>query len=46
MAEMETSTGTMVKVFTTGTEVQVFRLAGSVPTDSWTGDGNKSGDQV
>ena len=39
-AEIEPSSGTVVKVFTTGTEVQVFRLAGHVPTDSWTGDGN------
>jgi uncharacterized protein YbcI len=46
IAEMEASTGTVVKVFTTGTEVQVFRLAGSVPTDTWTGDGNESDDQA
>jgi uncharacterized protein YbcI len=39
-AEIETSSGTVVKVFTTGTEVQVFRLAGSVPTGTWSGDGN------
>ena len=45
MAEMEASTGTVVKVFTTGTEVQVFRLAGSVPTDTWTGNGNKADGQ-
>ena len=38
-AEIETSTGTVVKVFTTGTEVQVFRLAGNVPTDTWSGNG-------
>jgi uncharacterized protein YbcI len=42
-AEIETSTGTIVKVFTTGTEVQVFRLAGSVPTDTWSGNGDGSG---
>ncbi len=39
-AEIETSSGTVVKVFTTGTEVQVFRLAGHVPTDTWSGNGN------
>ena len=44
-AEIETSTGTVVKVFTTGTEVQVFRLAGSVPTDTWSGNGNGSSNQ-
>ncbi len=39
VAEIETSSGTVVKVFTTGTEVQVFRLAGNVPTDTWSGNG-------
>ena len=42
-AEIEPSSGTVVKVFTTGTEVQVFRLAGHVPTDTWSGDGNGNG---
>jgi uncharacterized protein YbcI len=42
-AEVETATGTVVKAFTTGTVVQVFLLAGTVPTDNWSGDG--SGDQ-
>ena len=37
--------GTVVKVFTTGTEVQVFRLAGNVPTDTWSGNGNGSSNQ-
>jgi uncharacterized protein YbcI len=36
-AEIETTTGTMVKVFTTGTVVQVFLLAGRVPTENWSG---------
>jgi uncharacterized protein YbcI len=36
-AEVETTTGTLVKVFTTGTMVQVFLLAHSVPTDAWRG---------
>jgi uncharacterized protein YbcI len=38
-AEIETTTGTVVKVFTTGTVVQVFLLAGSVATESWSGSG-------
>ncbi len=38
-AEVEATTGTVVKAFTTGTVVQVFLLADSVPTDSWSGDG-------
>jgi uncharacterized protein YbcI len=36
-AEVETSTGTVVKVFTTGTVVQVFLLATGVPEGSWSG---------
>ena len=39
-ADIETSSGTVVKVFTTGAEVQVFRLAGNVPTDTWSGSGD------
>ena len=34
-AEVETTTGTVVQVFTTGTMVQVFRLVHDVPTDTW-----------
>ena len=34
-AEVETATGTVVQVFTSGTTVQVFLLADRVPTDSW-----------
>jgi uncharacterized protein YbcI len=34
-AEVQTSTGAIVQVFTTGSMVQVFLLAGSVPTESW-----------
>src|SRR5581483_2722205 len=37
-AEVETTTGSVVQVFTTGTMVQVFLLASSVPADSWSGD--------
>jgi uncharacterized protein YbcI len=42
-AEIETSTGAVVQAFPTGTVVQVFLLAGSVPTETWSGNG--SGDQ-
>ena len=38
-AEVESGTGTVVKVFTSGTVVQVFLLAHSVPADSWNGSG-------
>jgi uncharacterized protein YbcI len=34
-AEVETSTGTVVQVFSTGTVVQVFLLANGVPSDAW-----------
>ena len=36
-AEIEPTTGTVVKVFTTGAVVQVFLLASDVPADSWSG---------
>jgi uncharacterized protein YbcI len=39
--EMETPTGTVVKVFATGTVVQVFQLARSVPADTWSGIGRE-----
>src|SRR5690348_12160290 len=35
-SEVETGTGTMVGVFTTGTTVQVFLMANSVPAGTWT----------
>ncbi len=38
-AEVEPATGTVVKVFTTGTVVQVFLLDRNVPTDTWKRDG-------
>jgi uncharacterized protein YbcI len=34
-AEVETATGTVEQVFTSGTTVQVFLLAGHVATDTW-----------
>jgi uncharacterized protein YbcI len=38
-AEIEPTTGTVVKVFTNGTKVQVFLLARGVAADSWSGNG-------
>jgi len=38
-AEVETTTGAVVHAFTTGTMVQVFRLAGRIPADAWNGSG-------
>ncbi len=38
-AEVETASGTVVKVFTSGTVVQVFLLSHSVPADTWSGSG-------
>jgi uncharacterized protein YbcI len=38
-AEVEPATGTVVKAFTTGMVVQVYLLADSVPTDTWSGSG-------
>lgn len=38
-AEIEPATGTVVGVFTSGTTVQVYLLAHSVPTGTWTGNG-------
>jgi uncharacterized protein YbcI len=39
-AEIEPMTGAVVQVFTTGTMVQVFQLAHSVPADNWCDNGN------
>jgi len=39
VAEVETTTGAGVHAFTTGTMVQVFQLAGSIPADVWNGNG-------
>jgi len=41
-AEIESTTGTVVKAFTTGTVVQVFLLMADVPADSWSGNGFES----
>jgi uncharacterized protein YbcI len=38
-AEVETKTGTVVHVFTTGTMVQVFLLAHGISADTWSGAG-------
>ena len=36
-AEVQPATGAVVPVFTTSTVVQVFLLAGSLPTETWNG---------
>jgi uncharacterized protein YbcI len=41
-AEVETTTGTVVHVFTSGTTVQVFLLAGNLPVETW--NENRSAD--
>ena len=38
-AEVETTTGTVVHAFTSGTMVQVFLLARSLPAETWSGSG-------
>jgi uncharacterized protein YbcI len=38
-AEIETRTGAVMQLFATGTVVQVFLLARSVPPDTWSGGG-------
>jgi len=45
-AEVESTTGTVVKAFRTGTVVEVFLLAGSVPTGTWSGSGRGSCSQT
>jgi uncharacterized protein YbcI len=36
-AEVETTSGSVVQVFNTGTMVQVFLLGGELPAESWSG---------
>ncbi len=36
-AQVEPASGAVVQAFTTGNVVQVFQLAGSAPTESWSG---------
>jgi len=44
-AELETTTGAMVHVFTTGTMVQMFQLAGRISADAWNGSGSNGQSQ-
>ncbi len=44
-AEVETTTGAVVHAFTTGTMVQVFRLAGKIPTGAWNGQEREDSSQ-
>ena len=37
-AKVESTTGTVVQVFSTGTVVQVFLLARGVATETWSGN--------
>jgi uncharacterized protein YbcI len=39
-SEIEPVTGTVIQAYTTGNVVQVFQLEGSVPTETWSGDGS------
>lgn len=41
-AEVETDTGAVVQVFTTGTMVQVFQLAGGLSAETWNGRAGES----
>ena len=43
VAEVEPTTGAVVQAFTSSAMVQVFRLAQSVPGDTWSGDGRREG---
>ena len=45
-AEVEPATGTVVGVFTSGTTVQVYLLAQSIPTETWNGNGSKDRSMV
>jgi uncharacterized protein YbcI len=38
-AELDPATGAVVQAFKTGNVVQVFQLSGSVPSDTWSGNG-------
>jgi uncharacterized protein YbcI len=41
-AEVDPTTGVVVQAFTTGTVVQVFQLAGHLPTETWTVGGPRA----
>ena len=44
-AEVETTTGAVVHAFTSGTMVQVFRLAGGISAEAWDGNGSSDHSQ-
>ena len=44
-AEVETTTSAVVHAVTTGTMVQVFRLAGRISADAWNGNGSSDQSQ-
>jgi uncharacterized protein YbcI len=45
-AEVETTTGAVVHVFTSGTMVQVFQLAGGLSAESWNGSKLPGGAEI
>jgi uncharacterized protein YbcI len=45
VAEIEPTTGAMVQAFTSSAMVQVFRLARSVPADSWSSTEKEQSDE-
>jgi uncharacterized protein YbcI len=44
-AEVETATGSVVQVFTSGDTVQVFLLARGLPTETWSGNVSSDRDE-
>ena len=44
-AEVEMTTGAVVHAFTSGTMVQVFRLAGRISAEAWNGNGSSDPSQ-
>ena len=44
VAEIEPTTGIVLKVFTTGSVVQVLLMADDIPSDAWSG--NKYGNHT
>ena len=45
-AEVETTTGAVVHVFTSGTMVQVFQLAGGLSAETWNGSKQPGGAEI
>ena len=45
-AEVETTTGAVVHVFTSGTMVQVFQLTGGLSAEAWNGSNQPGGTEI